>query len=304
MTNMTHVIGLDLGGTRIKAVLLDLQLNVLRQAYVPTHDGIAQTWKEEVLKLVLQFTKDVPGGRFVVGISAPGLPCDDYSYIAHMPGRMEGLENFYWSGHLGWSSHVLNDAVAALLAESRLGSARDHKNVIMLTLGTGVGGAILVNGEPYMGAFNKAGHIGHMVIDSSGEMDVTGMPGSLEDAIGNVTLARRSEGKFQHTEGLIEACRKKDPTALSIWNKSVEKLAIGLATLTNILSPELIVLGGGIAEAGEILFSPLDEFMAKYEWRAGGDKVKLVKAKFNDLSGAIGAACFALERESKIKTSS
>jgi len=301
MGPITHAIGIDLGGTRIKAIMLDERLEVVRQAFLPTKDGTEQIWKEEVLQIVKQFTEEVPGGRFAVGISAPGLPSDDHSYIAHMPGRMQGLENFLWSLHLRVGAHVLNDAVAAMLAESRLGAARQFKHVVMLTLGTGVGGALLINGEPYMGSFLKAGHIGHMVIDWKGEPDVTGMPGSLEDAIGNVTIEKRSGGRYKSTDHLISDCRKKDQLAISIWEESVQKLAIGLASITNILSPELIVLGGGIAEAGEFLFKPLEEHMERYEWRAGGDKVKIVKAEFSDLSGAIGAACFAMEKENKIR---
>lgn len=302
MGPITHAIGIDLGGTRIKAIMLDEKMDVIRQVFLPTKDGSEQIWKDDVLQVVKQFKQEIPGGRFAVGISAPGLPASDHSYIAHMPGRMQGLENFYWSLHLGTSAHVLNDAVAALLAESRMGAARKYKHVVLLTLGTGVGGALLINGEPYMGSFLKAGHLGHMVIDWKGEPDVTGMPGSLEDAIGNVTLEKRSSGRFKTTDHLIEACRKKDAEALSIWEESVQKLAIGMASLTNILSPELIVLGGGIAEAGEILFKTLEEQMERYEWRAGGDKVKIAKAQFSDLSGAIGAACFAMERENKIRS--
>src|SRR5438270_1700040 len=99
----------------------------------------------------------------------------------------------------------------------------------MITLGTGVGGAILINGKPYMGAFNKAGHIGHMVINDAGDSDVTGMPGSLEECIGNCTIAKRSEGKFNSTKELVDACNNGDNRAKNVWLKSRWQLAIGLA---------------------------------------------------------------------------
>ena len=166
----------------------------------------------------------------------------------------------------------------------------------MLTLGTGVGGAILIDGRPYQGAFNKAGHFGHMVINDEGDCDITGMPGSLEDCIGNCTIEKRSKGKFSSTQEMLIACNDGDNFAKDVWLKSVKQLAIGLASITNILSPEIIVLGGGIAEAGNVLFEPLHEYMAEFEWRVGGNKVEIVKAFYGDLAGTLGAASFALSK--------
>ncbi|MBI1780164.1 MAG: ROK family protein, partial [Sphingobacteriales bacterium] len=157
-------------------------------------------------------------------------------------------------------------------------------------------GAILIDGKPYQGSFSKAGHMGHMVIDDEGDCDVTGMPGSLEECIGNCTIEKRSKGKFNSTHELLEAYRNGDEFAKTVWLKSIRQLAIGLATVTNILSPETIILGGGITEAGDDLFNPLKVFIAQYEWRAGGAKVEIVKALYGDMAGAIGAACFAIQK--------
>jgi len=167
----------------------------------------------------------------------------------------------------------------------------------MLTLGTGVGGAILIDGKPYQGAFSKAGHIGHMAINDGGDPDVTGMPGSLEECIGNCTIEKRSRGKFTSTHALLDAFRVGDNFAKEVWLKSVRHLAIGLASVSNILSPEVIVLGGGITQAGDDLFQPLGEFMDQYEWQPGGNKTTIVKAAYGDMAGAIGAACFAMSKE-------
>jgi glucokinase len=209
---------------------------------------------------------------------------------------LQGLENFNWTEFLKSRTFVLNDAISAMMAEARFGAAKNKKNVVMLTLGTGVGGAILIDGKPYQGAFNKAGHIGHMVIDSEGELDVIGIPGSLEDAIGNCSIKKRTSGKFTSTHELLEAFREGDSFAAGIWLTSVKKLAIGLATITNILSPEMIILGGGITEAGKDLFEPLEKYMFNYEWRAANNQTEIVKAQFGDLAGAVGAACFAREQ--------
>jgi len=172
-------IGIDLGGTRIKGIAVDAEGNTLHKIYVPTNDQDGSVWKKAVAQTVNDLVDKVNNNDSVIGISAPGLPSDDNTSIAYMPGRMQGLENFEWRKFLQKPTYVLNDAIAALIAEATFGAAKNKKNVVMITLGTGVGGAILIDGKPYMGAFNKAGHIGHMVINDAGDRDVTGMPGSL-----------------------------------------------------------------------------------------------------------------------------
>lgn len=288
-------IGIDLGGTRIKAVVIDAEGNLLEQLYQPTNDGDDMVWKNSVAKAVNDLKKEINKQDIVIGISAPGLPDENNKAIAFMPGRLQGLENFIWTNFLQQRTWVLNDGVAAMVAEAKFGAAKNKKNAVMLTLGTGVGGAIMIDGKPYQGAFNKAGHFGHMVINDEGDCDVTGMPGSLEESIGNVTVEKRSGGKFTSTHMMLDAYRNGDEVAKEVWLRSVKKLAIGLASVTNILSPEIIVLGGGITQCDKDLFEPLKEYISNYEWRAGGNGVEIVKAEFGDMAGAIGAACFALE---------
>lgn len=296
-----HSIGIDIGGTRIKTVLLDADGNMLHQTYQPTNDGDGTEWKQTIKDIILEIKEKFSDYELVAGISAPGLPNDDNTAIAHMPGRMQGLENFIWSEHLQLPTLVLNDAVAAMVAESKFGAARKKQHAVMVTLGTGVGGAILIDGKPYQGAFGKAGHIGHMVIDHTGDCDVTGMPGSLEQCIGNCTIEKRSNGKFISTHELMKAYHEGDAWAKEVWLKSVKQLALGLASVSNILSPQVIVIGGGITEAGEALFAPLNEYMAQYEWRAGGKKTEIVRAVFGDVAGSIGAAFHAMSLYTKKK---
>ena len=296
MNTTQTAIGIDLGGTRIKAVAIDSMGNMLHELYQPTNDGDDRIWKNAVASAVNELRHKIKNQLDVIGISCPGLPDQSNSTVAFLPVRLQGLENFDWSDFLKTKTWVLNDALSALMAEARFGAAKNKSNVVMLTLGTGVGGAILINGQPYQGAFQKAGHLGHMVINDEGEPDICGMPGSLEDAIGNESIGQRSGGKFSSTRELLDALRAGDEYANEIWLTSVKKLAIGVASITNILSPETIVLGGGICEAGKDLFDPLEKYLDKYEWRAGGNKVEIVKAKFGDMAGAIGAACFAMEK--------
>ena len=289
-------IGIDLGGTRIKGVVIDAAGNVLHQTYTPTNDGEGEIWKEAIAKTVHELRQKVPGEKIAVGISAPGLPNKENTTIAFMPGRLDGLENFVWSDYLNCSAYVLNDGVAALVAEAKTGAAKNSTNAIMITLGTGVGGALLINKQPYQGSFNKAGHIGHMVIDSNGDADVTNMPGSLEECIGNCTVEKRSKGKFTSTHELLEAYRNDDEFAKQVWLVSVKKLAIGLASASNFISPDTIVVGGGIAEANDDLFLPLNKWFDEFEWQPGGIRPQIVKAVHGDLAGAIGAACFAMSK--------
>jgi glucokinase len=294
--NNKFSIGIDLGGTRIKAVLIDADGNVLGENCQPTNDGDDKVWKNAVARAVKELQTLVKVDKIAIGLSAPGLPDNSNTCIACMPGRMQGLEHFNWAEFLQRPAFVLNDAVAAMMGEAKFGAARGKKNAVMLTLGTGVGGAILIDGKPYQGAMNKAGHIGHMVINDEGESDITGMPGSLEECIGNCTVEKRSKGKFTSTQEMLEAYKKGDVFAKEVWMKSVRQLGIGLASLANILSPEIIVVGGGIAQADDDLFLPLNEFMKQFEWQPQGKTTSIVKAVFGDMAGAIGVASFAMNK--------
>lgn len=296
---MNTTIGIDLGGTRIKGVAVNAAGNILHQLYNDTNDGKDAVWKSAVKETVDELLWRMNLETCVIGISAPGLPNESNAAIAFMPGRMQGLENLVWKDYLQLPAYVINDGVAAMMAEAIFGAAKSKKHVVMLTLGTGVGGAILIDGKPYLGAFNRAGHIGHMVVNDDGECDVTGMPGSLEDCIGNCTIGKRSMGKFDSTHALLDAYRRGDTHAKEVWLKSVKQLAIALASLANILCPQVFVLGGGITEAGSDLFEPLQQYMDQYEWRAGGHRVEIIKATHGDLAGALGAACFAMSKENK-----
>ena len=293
--NKKVAIGIDLGGTRIKGVAVDEEGNLLHHLYMPTNDGDGAVWKKAVAETVNELRQKL-NGAIVIGISAPGLPDNENTTIAFMPGRLEGLENFIWKDYLKCPAYVLNDGVAALVAEAKTGAAKNSTNAIMITLGTGVGGALLINKQPYQGSFNKAGHIGHMVINDSGDCDVTGMPGSLEESIGNCTIEKRSKGKFASTHELLTAYKKGDEFAKEVWLTSVKKLAIGLASASNFISPDTIVVGGGIAEANDDLFIPLNKWFDEFEWQPGGIRPKIVKAIQGDLAGAIGVACFAISR--------
>ena len=118
---MSAVIGIDLGGTRIKAVALDRDGKILHQLYTPTNDVTDKTWKQTIAITVKELERKLDSPDFVVGISAPGIPDQKNSCISYMPGRLQGLENFDWSSLLNHKTLVINDAIAALMAEVKLG---------------------------------------------------------------------------------------------------------------------------------------------------------------------------------------
>ncbi|QHV97584.1 ROK family protein [Spirosoma endbachense] len=291
-----NAIGIDLGGTWIKGVLMDIETGeIVKQLYHPTNGE--KDWKLAVAETVADLKALSSGPVKATGLSAPGLPNETNQYIAFMPGRLSGLEGFHWGHYLNDSVHIVNDAHAALLAESRFGVARKQRNVVMLTLGTGVGGGVLIDGRLYQGNFQKAGSLGHIAVDSERDRDITGMPGSLEDAIGNATVEKRSLGRFTSTYQLLEAYKQGDYFAQWVWLSSVRKLAVGVSSLINCFSPDLVVLGGGITQAEDDLLLPLAEFMNLYEWRPGGQTTPIKIAQFGDMAGAIGAASFAIQSE-------
>ncbi|MEO6000912.1 MAG: ROK family protein [Chitinophagaceae bacterium] len=294
---MRVAVGIDLGGTNVKGIVLDEVGTILHRHSIPTNDDNYGNWREKVLEMV-NYLKNSHGKEVdVIGMSCPGLANAQNTCISHMPGRLPGLENFYWESFFNTRTFVLNDAHAALIAEAKFGEIQGYRNAVLLTLGTGVGGGILINGELYQGEGQMAGHFGHISINShDDELSVTGMPGSLEYAIGNYSIQRRSLGRYTSTLDLVKAYNDKDHFATWLWLDLVRKLSLTIASFANSLSPQIVVLAGGITQAGNALLEPLQQFISMYEWRPN-KKTMLVKlARFNDLSGAIGAAAFALTK--------
>jgi glucokinase len=132
--------------------------------------------------------------------------------------------------------------------------------------------------------------LGHVSLNPEGAPDIANAPGSLEDAIGQHSLAARSAGRFVSTRELVEAFRQGSAEAAEVWLRSVRALGAAIAGFVNILDPELIVIGGGIADADESLFGPLRSVLDQFEWRPGGARVRLVKAILGPNAGAAGAA--------------
>jgi glucokinase len=291
MSSHSALLGFDLGGTNLKAVAFASDGKILTEQTTPTNDDGSDKWLSGARDVILTLLKRFPADT-QVGIAAPGLPSRDGSCILSMPGRLKGIEGLNWQKWLGLklAVPVLNDAQAALLGETWIGAAKGVSNVVLLTLGTGVGGAVMVDGRVLRGHLGRAGHLGHMSLNPNGPKDVVGAPGSLEDAIGDQTLARRSSGRFQSTRDLVAALQSGDADAIRVWKDSTHTLGVAISSFVNLFDPELVVIGGGIADAGEVLFKPVQSALDEFEWRPGGSKVRLVKAALGSRAGAAGAA--------------
>ena len=293
---MKYAIGIDLGATNIKALAVTSAGKVLAEALMPTGDSGDKKWRENVRRAFHQVQRGGSLPPAAIGLAAPGLSAGDGQSIAVMPGRLRGLEGLVWSQYLELSNPVpvLNDAQAALLGEIWRGAAKSARNALLLTLGTGVGGAAVVDGRLLRGHIGRAGHFGHISLDPEGAGDMANAPGSLEDSIGDCTIRARSQGRFESTKALVNASRRGDRQARSVWLDSIRALAAGISSLINVLDPEVVVVGGGIARAGAALFRPLREYLDIFEWRPGGQQARVVAAKLGDCAGAFGAAWNAL----------
>lgn len=292
---MKQAIGIDLGGTNIKAALIDCATGVaIATLSKPTRDGEfsgdVPRFAITVREIVQELESEAGTQKLDIGLSAPGLADPDGRCIRLMPGRMHGLEQLDWSTFLDRRVNVLNDAHSALLGEVWIGAARGCSDAFMLTLGTGVGGAVYAGGRLLKGVIGRAGHLGHITVDANAPRDDFNTPGSLEDAIGNQTIASRGRNRYATTLDLISKVADGDADASTIWLDSVRKLAAGVASLINVLDPEVVIIGGGIASgAGPHLFEPLGRFLDEFEWRPAGHRARIVPAMAGDMAGCFGA---------------
>lgn len=302
-----YAIGIDIGGTDVKGVVVTLEGKYIQNWFYPTefnaaHPPYANSLQDRVYHSIGSVCSRRKSKPAAIGICAPGLAAPDGDSIAWMQGRLEEIQGLKWANAFrrrldrGQSPFipVINDAHAALLGEVWQGAAQGMQNVVMLTLGTGVGGAAMVDGHLLRGHIGRAGHLGHISLNPDGPLDIVNTPGSLEDAIGECTLQQRTGGRFTSTLELIKACREGDNGAEETWSRSLRALGAGIVSLVNVLDPEVVVLGGGIAEAGDSLFVPLQSLLDRWEWRPTGSSVRLIPAKLSTWAGAYGAAFHAL----------
>ena len=238
------LLGIDLGGTNIKAVLTNASGAVLEEVSAPTNDieGVdnSMVWKQTIRDLICNFQQK--HSIKSIGISSPGTINAENTGVISNGTKLLGIENFIWKNYLNQEIFVLNDAHAALFAESRIGIGKGYKNVIMITLGTGVGGGIMVNGQLLQGQQGRAGHIGHISVNHDYHLGIVNTPGSLEQSIGEYTIPQRTYGQFQSTKEVVAAHLEGDTFATWVWLNSIQSLARGIISLINVISPDIIIL--------------------------------------------------------------
>jgi glucokinase len=299
---MNDAIGIDIGGTRVKAIRVDERGVVQDRRERDTRDD-AEALKQTAGQLISDLggpADDASAPRPApLGLAAPGLTRPNEPSIHWMAGRLESLVGLDWAGALRREVNVLNDGHAAVMGEAWLGAAKGEDHVVMLTLGTGVGGGVIVDGRLVRGRIGRAGHLGHISLDPNGPLDIVNTPGSLEDAVGDHSIARRTHGQFTTTRDLADAAASGEAQAKAHWHTMIRDLAAGLVSLVNAFDPATIVIGGGVAEAGEQLLQPLEAQFRAWEWQPNGHRVQLERAALGPWAGAIGAARAAMVKHSE-----
>ncbi len=311
-----YSIGIDLGGTNIAVGIVDEEGKIVAKKSVPTNahrpaDEILKDMAQTSISLVNEFGCGMDKIKSV-GVGSPGSVNKEKGMIVYAnnlnfknTGIRDGIQKY-----IDKPVYLDNDANVAAWAEAVAGAAKDASDMIMITLGTGVGGGIVVNGKLYSGFNFTGGELGHVVIEANGIPCNCGRVGCWEAYSSATALIRMTkevaeadkaskmwdyynkEGKFSGRTAFL-AAKDGDSAAQSVVDTYVKYLAIGIANMINIFQPEILVVGGGVANEGENLLAPVRELVAKEAYGGGSDDVpatKIVKAYLGNDAGIIGAA--------------
>ena len=292
-----RVIGVDVGGTKILAGLIGRAGRVLAHREYPTPveteeallDGLEAAVRDFLDERVIAVGFGIPSQidqRDGVALGSVNIP------LRGVPFRQKMIER------LGLPVGIDNDANAAAIAEWAVGAGRGTTDMVMLTLGTGVGGGLILGGKPYRGWFGAGAEIGHMVIVHDGVKCRCGGHGHLESyASGKAAdeLAVEAFGPAADAHRLVRLAREGDALAIQILKGVGEHLGSGIASLVNIFNPELIVVGGGFAAAGELLFEPAHAIADREVLVSVRRSYRIVRAELGTSAGMIGAGMVAFE---------
>lgn len=324
--NRACTIGIDLGGTNIKAGLIDPQglvehklSRVSDPQRGPEHvlaDLAAMC--DDLMRATRRERVDVCG----VGIGTPG-PLDFARGVilkaANLPGWVNVPVRDRLSALLRLPVMLENDANAAAFGEYWAGAGRDRGDMVMLTLGTGVGGGVIVDGRLLHGHFGNAAELGHMIVEPDGLPCPCGQRGCLEQYSSASGVARRvitaiESGRVSSLQaglaaGYVPSSRDVSDAALAgddvcgeIWREACRYLAVACVNIQHAFNPATIVLGGGLAEAGERLLAPIAEEFAHQTWSLAGDQPAIVAASLGYDAGIIGAGGLARNAPSIART--
>ncbi len=302
-----YFIGLDLGGTNIRAAAVTKEGEILHRVKIPTEVAMGRERViTNILKVIDTIKKKLKGLKLsAIGMGIPGIIFFDKGIVARSPNFPDWID-FNLRERLSKDLDVLfyidNDANLAAVGEGWVGAGKEFNSFCMLTLGTGVGGGIVLNKEIWRGEYGMAGELGHITIYPEGHPCPCGNRGCLEQyasATGIVRMALEksqiSNLKSQITaDSLYQLAKNGDRYSLEIFQKMGRILGIGIADLVNILNIELFVLGGGVADSWDYFIDSAIDEIKKRTYRITGERVKVVKAKLGDDAGIFGAAYMAM----------
>jgi len=320
-----YIIGVDLGGTNIVSLLMSQDGKILAR---DTRRSLGKEGKERTISQMVASVREIlrEGERLKVfsksilgvGIGSPG-PLNTKEGVIHfapnLPGWIEVPLIQILRDELNLPIFLENDANAAALGEWWLGAGKNVDNLVLLTLGTGIGGGIIIEGEVLHGAWDTAAEIGHMIIHEGGLICGCGKQGCLEayaSATGVVkrTLAAIEEGEKTLLINLVEnrleditcelifkTAEKGDSLAKWIVEETARYLGIGIASIVNIINPEMVIFSGGMTAAGDLLFKPVRKYAQENALAAAIKEVKIVPAALGGNAGAIGAAATVLKKK-------
>jgi glucokinase len=306
-----YVAGVDLGATKILSVVLDAQHRVVGEDTRLTQ--AASGGPEAVIERMVASVKTAAAGRKLrgAGISAAG-PADLVRGIVTTPPNLPGWHDVplarLVSEALGLPAVLENDANAAAVAEHRLGAGRGARHIVLITVGTGIGGGLILDGRLYRGASGGAGEIGHMQLEPEGRVCGCGRRGCLEAlASGRALAADAAAIVAAEPDGLVAriakdervspdarvlalAAQRGDASAADAIDRAGRYLGAGLANLIDVFNPELIVIGGSLRKLGERYLGPAREVAKRDAFAQHFADVRIVEAELGDEAPAIGAA--------------
>lgn len=307
-------IGIDVGGTNVKIALVDEKGKIKYSNSVPTRAEMGYEYTVNNIKQaiydLLKETKLEPKNIEGIGFGFPGQ-VDYKSGIVRLAPNIPGWVDVPIAKLIEDEFHIPtrvdNDVRCAALGELNFGAGKGCENLICITVGTGIGSGLIVNGKLVRGASNAAGEIGHIKIQmNDGPICGCGDTGCLEAFASGPSIVAMAEDyirggkstKFREMANsnpitpyiVCEAAKAGDPVAKRIFTIMGEYIGIGMASVVNLLNPEKIIVGGGVADAGEILMTPLKETLKKRAMKIAGEAVEVVPAQLGNTAGVIGAS--------------
>jgi glucokinase len=315
---MKYYIGIDIGATDIKAGLLNSNLKIIKRKKLDTREfPNRDSMIEAVIDLISSVRLGLKGKIKGIGIGAPGLINPEKGWIyslVNIAGWKDVPLKRILERRLKTPIFIDNDVNVMALAELYYGRAKAKKNVVCLTLGTGVGGGIILEGKLYRGSTFSAGEIGHIPLNEDGPGCNCGGRACLERYVGNRYIVEGVLEKIRkaplptiipdlvkddlakvNPEIISIAANKGDLLARDTWQDVGRRLGINLAGIVNLLNPEMIIVGGGLAKAGEVLFNTIRKTIKERAMSVPAGIVKVVPAKLKEDAGIIGAAVLVRE---------